>query len=206
MSDLTGGRYPQYNQIDKVLNLSNASQSNIPARSNAYFFGTSTLVDQATAATKKGLFVAVPVEYGDIISKVSFLVGGTEGETGVKSFVALYSGPLKAKAEGLLLAQSKVAEVAIKKAAALTESLEKSVLITPTNAPFGYIYAGLIVEATTINTELGVAVPTAAQYEWFTGSPEAFSVTGTQSAAGVAKATLKIEGEANAKCPLVFLT
>jgi hypothetical protein len=207
MTDLMGGRWPQYNPLDKMFgSLSSASQGNIPARSNAYWFGTSTLVDQATAATKKGLFVAVPVEYGDIISRVSVLVGATEGETGVKSFVALYSGPLKAKAEGLLLGQSKVKEVAIKKSKPLTESLESSVMITPTNAPFGYVYAGLIVEATTINTELGVAVPTAAQYEWFPGAPEAFSVTGTQKEAGVASATLKVEGEANAKCPLVFLT
>jgi|ERR1700729_98475 len=206
MADLVGGRWPQYNPIDRILDLSNATQGNIPARSNFYFFGGSTLVDQATAATKKGLFVAIPVEYGDVISKVSVLVGATEGVTGVKSFVALYGGPSKAKAEATLLGQSKVAEVAIKPSKPLSESLEKSVLITTANAPFGYVYAGLIVEATTINSQLGVACPTAAQYEWFPGSPEAFSVTGTQKAAGEASTTLKIEGEANAKVPLVFLT
>jgi hypothetical protein len=207
MADLVGGRWSQYNPVDRILGqFSNATQGNIPARSNAYLFGASTLVDQATAATKKGLFVAIPVEYGDIIKNVSVLVGATEGETGVKSFVALYGGPSKPKGEATLLGQSKVKEVALKKSKALTEELEKSVLITTANAPFGVVWAGLIVEATTINSQLGVACPTAAQYEWFTGSPEAFSVTGTQKAAGEASATLKIEGEANAKVPLVFLT
>lgn len=206
MADLVGGRWPQYNPIDRVLNLSNAAQGNIPARSNVYYTGLTVLTDQATTATKIGVFAAIPVEYGDVIKNVSVLVGATEGKTGVKSFAALYGGASKPKGKGTLLAQSAVAEVAIKPSKKLTTELEKSVLITTANAPFGYVYAGLTVEATTIETLVGFAWKTATQYEWFTGAPEAFAVELEQKEAGVAAAEITIEGKANEKVPLVFLT
>lgn len=183
----------------------NATFTDVPVRSNFWGIGLGTLVDQATVATKKGTFVAIPVQEGDVISKITHLIGATEGKTGVFSFVALYSG-VTGKKEAELLAQSKVAEVAIKPSKPLTETLEKSVTITSTNAPNGYVYAGLVVEATTIETLIGVAVATAGQYEWLKGSPEAFAVTAEQNAKSEAKAKIKIEGEAVANTPIVFLS
>jgi hypothetical protein len=207
MSDLPGGRWPQYNPLDRMLGqFSNATQGNIAARSNLYYTSLNLLTDQATAATKKGVFVPIPVEYGDVISKVSVLVGATEGKTGVESFVALYGGASKPKGKGLLLAQSKVAKAAIKPSLALTTELEKSVYISSTNAPFGYVWAGLTVEATTIETLVGFACKTGVQYEWFTGAPEAFAVELEQKGAGEAATEITIEGKATEKVPLVFLT
>ena len=206
MADLTGGRWPQYNPIDRILNLSNATQANVPARSNVYYTGINILTDQATAATKKGIFAAIPVEYGDIIKNITVLPGATAGKTGVESFVALYGGAKEAKGKGKLLGQSKVAKAEIVASKALTTELEKSVLITTTNAPFGYVFAGLTVEATTIQTLVGFAWKTATQYEWFTGAPEIFAVELEQKEAGVAATELTIEGKASEKVPLVFLT
>ena len=170
----------------------NATQANVPARSNIYFFGYGTALDSATAATKKGVFVAVPVSEGDVISKISMLIGATEGKTGVKSFVALYSGTT-AKKEATLLAQSKVAEAAIKPKLILTEELEKSVLITSENAPNGYVFAGLTVEATTIETLVGTKAVAAVQKAWFPKGPEAFAVEAEQKEAGVAEPKIKTE-------------
>lgn len=206
MADLVGGRWPQYNPIDRMLDLSNATQGNIPARSNVYYTGLTVLTDQTTVATKKGVFAAIPVEYGDVISNVTVLLGATAAETGVKSFVALYGGASKPKGKGLLLGQSKVAEATIAASKKYTASLEKSVLITTTNAPFGYVYAGLTVEATQIETLVGFAWKTATQYEWFPGSPEAFAVELAQKGAGEAETEITIEGKASEKVPLVFLT
>jgi len=206
MADLVGGRWPQYNPIDRMLDLSNATQGNIPARSNVYYSGINVLTDSATAATKKGIFAAIPVEYGDVIKNVSVLVGATEGKTGVKSFVALYGGATAPKGKGKLLAQSKVAEVALKPSKGLTTELEKSVLITSANAPFGYVYAGITVEATTIQTLVSFTAATGTQYEWFPGAPEALAVEAAQKGAGEAETELTIEGKAFATVPLVFLT
>lgn len=207
MGDLVGGRWPQYNPLDRMLGqFSNATQSNIAARTNMAYTGLDLLTDQVTAATTKGVFVPIPVEYGDVITRVSVLVGATEGKTGVKSFVALYGGASKPKGKGLLLAQSKVAEVAIKPSKSLTTELEKAIYISSTNAPFGYVWAGLTVEATTIETLVGFACKTGVQYEWFAGTPEAWAVELAQKEAGVAETEITIEGKATEKVPLVFLT
>lgn len=205
MSDLVSGRYGAQDPIWRLLGMpANKAQANVPARSNIWGLGLSTAVDQATAATKKGVFAAIPVQEGDVISAVSVLVGATEGKTGPKSFVALYSGTT-AKKEAVLLGQSKVAEAAIKPGLILTEELEKSVLITSENAPNGYVFAGFVLEATTINTQIGVSVPTAAQKAWFAKTPEALAVEVTQKEAGVAAATVKTE-TAVSTVPFVVLT
>jgi hypothetical protein len=182
----------------------NASNPSRPAATNISCFGYGAPLDSATAATKKGVFAAVPVSEGDSISKVSLLIGATEGKTGVKSFVAIYSGTT-AKTEAKLLAQSKVAEVAIKPKLIFTEELEKSILINSETAPNGYVFAGLIVEATTINTQVGTKVVAAAQKAWFPKGPEAFAIEAEQKEAGVAAATIKTE-TAVELVPYVVLT
>ena len=206
MADLTGGRWPQYNPYDRIFNFSNATQANVPARSNAYYTGINVLTDQATAATKKGVFVPIPVEYGDVISKVSVLIGATEGKTSVFSFFALYGGAKEPKGKGKLLAQSAVSEAATGVSKVLTGTLEKSQLITTTNAPFGYVWAGFTIEATP-PTLIGFNLEEAAQYEWFTGSPEGFAVIQAQKEKSVAETEITLTGAVTTKkVPLVFLT
>ena len=121
-----GSRWGQADQFAVLLgNPRNATFGDVDARSNLWALGGFTAaLDQATAATEKGVFAAVPVQEGDIITKVSMLIGATEGKTGVFSFAAIYSGTT-AKVEASLLGQSKVAEVAIKPKLILTETLEK---------------------------------------------------------------------------------
>jgi hypothetical protein len=204
-SDLVSARYPLDNPVDLILGRpSFGVQSNLPARSNlSYLGGLAGLSDHATVATKKGLFVAIQVGIGDVISKVNCLIGATEGKTGVKSFVALYSGLTGGK-EPALLGQSKVAEAAIKPSKVLSEALESPVQITVANAPNGFVYAGLTVEATTINTAVSALVPTACQGEWFKGGAEALSVSVEQKEAGIAAATFKpVAAEV---CPIIFLS
>lgn len=201
-----GSRWGQADQFNTLLgNPRNATFPDVDARSNLWALGGfSGALDQATAATKKGVLAAIPVQEGDVISKVSVLVGATEGKTGVKSFVVIYSGTT-GKVEASLLGQSKVAEVAIKPKLILTETLEKPITITSTNAPNGYVFAGLIVEATAINTEIGVAVKAAAQKAWFTATPEVLAVEVEQKEAGVAEPKLKTEAAVET-VPFVILT
>ncbi len=210
MSDLVNGRWPQHNPWDVLLgSFSNATQANIPAFSNIPWFGLGPAVDQATSATKKGIFAAVPVEPGVVISKVTHLIGATEGKTVPFSFVALYSGTTN-KTEAKLLAQSKVAEAAIKPKKLLTEELETPVLITTTNAPNGYVFAGLVLEATTIETLIGVAFKTAAQESLATLNktlPEGLGIEAAQKEKSIAAATIKTEtAQAVETVPFVILT
>lgn len=205
MSDLVSGRYGALEPLWTMLGRpTNKVQGNIPGRTNISWFGYGTPLDSATAATKKGVLAAIPVQWGDVISAVTVLIGATEGKTGVKSFVALYEG-ISGKKEAKLLGQSKEATAAIKPKLPLTEELEKSVLITPENAPGGWVYAGLVVEATTINTQIGTNVVAAAQKEWFAKGPEALAIEATQKEAGVAAASEKTE-TAVALVPYVILT
>jgi hypothetical protein len=192
---------PIWRMLGMPTNVLNPSR---PASTNISFFGYGTPLDSATAATKKGVFVAVPVSEGDYISKVTMLTGATEGKTGVKSFVAVYSGTTN-KTEAKLLGQSKVAEVALKPKLALTEELEKTVPVNPETAPNGYLFVGLTVEATTIPTLIGTKLVAATQKAWFPKGPEAFAVEGEQKEAGIAAALLKTE-TAVELVPFVILT
>ena len=205
MTDLVSGHYAAQNPLWTMLGRpANATQGNVAGRSNVEWFGYGTPLDSATAATKKGVFAAVPVAEGEVISKITVLIGATEGKTGVKSFVSLYSG-ISGKEEAKLLGQSAKKEVALKPALPLTEELEKSVLITSANAPGGWVYAGLTVECTTVNTQIGTKVIAAAQKEWFSKGPEAFAIEIAQKAAGEAAATTKTE-TAVELVPYVILT
>jgi hypothetical protein len=164
----------------------------------------STLVDITTSATKKGPIVAIPVQEGDVISKVTALIGAKEGKTAPFWFFALYSGTTT-KTEAKLLGQTTVSEAAQKPSLPLTASMEKPVLITSVNAPNGYIFAGLISEITTVCSQVGVEIPTACQKEWFPGCPEVLSTEVEQKEKSVAAATVKTE-TASTKVPFIFLS
>jgi hypothetical protein len=93
MSDLIRGQYPVTHGLKKATGgFQNATQANVMARSNAEFLGLANLADTATivAATGVAVGVAVPVEYGDIISKVTVLVGATAAGTPTNQWGALY--------------------------------------------------------------------------------------------------------------------
>jgi hypothetical protein len=201
MSDLGGGLYQQYDPIYKFLGrpvLAKMTQN--AARSNFQLGGLS-LVDNAALGSTKGSFVAIPVQEGDIISKVSVLIGGTEGASLESTIVALYEG---AK-EGVLLGQSKkVTTTPLVKETVVVLELESEVWITSTNAPNGYIYAGISIKGTTPPTLIGYAAIAAAGVvlpKFAKAAAPGYEAT--EKSEGVAAA--KLSTTALNKVPLVFL-
>jgi hypothetical protein len=204
MTDIVSGRYPAYDPIWLITGKrNNETQADVPVRTNLSLFKYSTVEDGALAATKVGCLAAVPVQEGDVISSVTYLIGATPGQTVSAGFVALYTG----KAAGALLAQSKSENYneALKASEAYKFTLEKSVLITSENAPKGFIYVVLaLVSAVAIPTAVCSGVPKACQQEWFTGGPEVLGGTVGTGLGTTAEATLgTVTSKANA--PLVFL-
>jgi hypothetical protein len=205
------GRYGVYDPMWLAFGRpNNASQSNLAIRSNAWSQKLSTTADGALAATEEGCVIPVPVQEGDIISKVTILIGGTEGKETEAGYAALYAG----KKSGKLLAQSKSKKYegasAFTKNKPFTFELEKSVLITSVNAENGWLYVVIAIESPTgvagvIPTVVTSAVPKACQYEWFTGGPEVLSGTAGTGLKTAAEATLGAI-TSKAVAPLVFLS
>ena len=208
MTDLVSGRYGAYDPMWLIFGKpNNAKQSNIPARSNIWEQKLTGVSDGALAGTEEGTLVAVPVQEGDIYTKVTYLVGGTGGTECEAGFVALYAG----KKTGKLLAQSKskkyTTQVEAGKPCVL--ELEKEVQISSENAPNGFIYVVLVIEAPTggsgvIPTVVSSSVPKACQYSWFTNTPEVLTGTVGTGLKTTAEATL---GSVTSKAvaPIVFL-
>jgi hypothetical protein len=204
MSDLVDGRYPQVDPFWSMIGQPvNATQSDIPAFSNYRAFGLGNPTDGALAATGVACAVPVPVDNGVIISKISILVGATAEATGTHAWAALYSGA----ATPALLAQSAdntgAAALAASQRADFT--LQTAQQITPANAPNGFVYASIMVAATTMPTVAVVSTPTAIGYQWFSTGPLGFSLTHGSSLAATAPATIASPA-AKAVAPIVFLT
>src|SRR5579871_5772028 len=149
MSDIVSGRYqtldPNYSALGQLTNI---AQSDIPARSNLSVLGGGALTENVLTTGKQATAL-IPVSYGDLITAISVPVAGTEGEAASETFVALYSGAVNGKTS-TLLAQGTSVKAAVTKEALFTQNLTAPVLITPTVAPFGYVYAAITSTATTI--------------------------------------------------------
>src|SRR5207302_5327206 len=107
------------------------------ARTNLSWHGAGGLTE-VKLVTKKMHISAVPVSWGDVISKISLPIV-IEGESG-ETFCALYEGLAKGKTAKLIVQSESKAE-APKTETLYTGTLKESVLINTVNAPFGYIYA-----------------------------------------------------------------
>jgi hypothetical protein len=204
MSDLVRGRFPVTSPFAKLTGLaSNATQGNIAVRSNMEWFGLANPTDGALAATGVGCAVPIPVENGDVISKITILAGATAEATGTHAFAALYSG----LATPALLAQSadNTGAAAVAASAAFTFTLATPQTITATNAPNGFVYASIAVTATTVPTAAVVSIPTAVGYQWFTNGPLFLAATHGSALAGTAATTIASPA-AKAVAPLVFLS
>ena len=210
MADLVDGRYPEFNPMWAAIGqLTNAAQSDIPARSNLEYLSLGTLTDGALAATGVGCFVPIPVDVGTVVSNVSLPIGATPGGTMTHQFAAIYSGI----AVPALIAQSTdTTNAAIGASAVLTYALTTPTAITAAQAPNGYVYAGVAITATTIPTAAGISTPTAVGYQWFTGStvpkgnsPLFFAATAGAALAGTAAATIA-SPSAKAVAPIIVLS
>lgn len=202
--DLVSGRYPTSYQFDKITGKAqNAQQGNIAVRSNAEWLGISGMTDGALAATGVGCAVAIPVSDGDVISKISLIVGATAEATGTHAFAALYSGI----AVPALLSQSvtDTGAASLAASARFTFTLATPQLITPANAPNGFVYASIAITATTVPTAATVPVAAAVDYQWFPNGPLFLSATHGSALAGTAAATIA-SPTAKAVAPLVFLS
>jgi hypothetical protein len=204
MSDLVRAGYPVTDWIRSLTGLAgNTQQGNLAVRTNARWLGISGVSDGALAATGVACAVPVPVEVGDIISKVSLLVGATAEATGTHAFAALYSGI----ATPALLGQSvdNTGAAALAASAKFDFTLGSQVAITSANAPNGFVYASIMVAGGTIPTAASVAVPTAVGYQWFSSGPLFLSATHGSGLTATAPATIASPA-AKAVAPLVFLT
>lgn len=203
MGDLERGRYPLTHPLSKLFGSYNASQSNIALRSNAEWFGLSGISDGALAATGVGCAVAIPVEPGDVISKISVFVGATAEATGTHAFAALYSG----LAVPALLAQSadNTGAAALAASGRFDFTLATAQIVTPQNAPNGFVYASVAITATTVPTVMSVATPTAVGYQLYTTAPLFFSATHGSALGATAPATIASPA-AKAVAPVVVLS
>ena len=208
MTDLVSGRYGAYDPMwlgfGKPNNVTQASQ---PMRSNAWVTGLSTQVSGLPGgANGEAYFVAVPVQEGDVITKVGMLVT-VEGKTTPFCFGAVYEGTIEGKASKLI-AQSTVSATngeEVQKVGYHSYELSKAVLITSENAPYGFVYAGINCEETTVAKVATIGVPTACQVEWWKGAPKVLSMNVAQKAKSEAAASFKPETAA-AVLPLIFLS
>jgi hypothetical protein len=209
MADLSSARYGQFSPVQAALGVSNATQANIPARTNAEYLGLSTLTDGALATTGVLVAVPIPIDAGTVVSYVSMAVGGTGASTPTHSFAAIYSS---ASTPALLGQSTDGTTTAIAASAAFTFTLTTPYEVTSTDAKNGYIWAGVSITASTIPTAAGISMPTAVGYQWFTTSttpkgpsPVGLSVTAGSSLAGTAAATIA-SPSAKSVAPVLVLT
>ena len=205
MSDLVRGKYPVTDPFFSALGqTANATQTNIALRSNAKVIGINGLTDGAALTTQVATAVAVPVEVGDVITKVTVFVGATGAGTPTNSWAAVYSGVLTTPA---LLGQSTDgATAAIAASGAFVFTLASPLLITAANAPYGYVYVSVMVKATTPPTLASATIATAVAYQWYTNAPlKMGAVTHGSTLTTTAPATIA-SPTAQAVTPIVVLS
>lgn len=201
---LVRGKYPLTNPLYNLFGqVGNVVQSNIALRTNASVTGLNALTDGAALTTQVATAVAIPVEIGDVLSKVTVFVGATAAGTPTNSFAALYSG----LAVPALLTQSvDGGAAAIAASGAFVFTLAPPVLVTAANAPFGYLYASVMVKATVAPTLASTTVATAVAYKWFANAPLGLGAL-AHGAALTSAAPATITGQtAQAVTPLVTLS
>lgn len=109
-----------------------------------------------------------------------------------------------------LLAQSvDITSTAIPASALFTFTLATPQLITPANAPFGYVYASIMSKATTVPSLATVSVATAVAYQYTLNGATAplkmGAITHGSALTATAPATIATP-TAQAATPIVFLT
>lgn len=202
MSDLVRGKYPVSFSLVKLLGATNIAQPNIAARSNAEWLGLAGLTDSAAALTTAvATAVAIPVEYGDQISVIDILVGATAADTPLNQWAGLYAGI----ATPTLLGQSVDGTTTAIVASTLKSfALPAPIVITPANAPNGFVYVDLMVKATAVPSLVTVPVAAAAQYAWYAGMAAFLAAKHGSALTGTAPATIATPAAA-AAAPVVFL-
>ena len=197
MADLVSGRWPQTNPWWSLLGQpTNVNQSDVPARSNLEWLGMNTAIATGTGASSGvANCVAVPVDQGVVISKVSIFVTATAAGTPTHSFAALYNGSGAAPA---LIGQSTDGGTA-----AVAANAQFS--FTP---PYGFVYVAFSLTATTMPSFVTVAGPTIGAWGTMvppTNAPLFYSATAGSSLGGTAATTIASPSNVT-NVPVVVLT
>lgn len=208
MADLVHGSYPLLYSFRKFLGLTgNVTQSNLSLRSNIEFPLFGSVTDAAASLVSgKATVVAVPVDVGDVISKVSIVAGATAESGGSHAWAAIYSGV----ATTAVLQGAQSADVtgatAIAASAVYAFTLATPVVVTSAIAPNGYIYVAVSVTGTVPSLSSG-AVGTGVQYARATGAPPFLGGTYSSALGATAPATITLASvTAIATPPEVYLS
>ena len=200
---LVRGGYPVNHAIRKFTGgLANASQANLAARSNQEWVGVASADTAAIAASGTAVAVAVPVEIGDVVSRITVLVGATAAGTPTNAFAAVYSGI----AVPALLSQSVSSGAGVVNASgAFTFVLATPVTATYASAPTGFLYVSLVFAATVTPSVATTLVAAAVGYKAFPNSPLFLAATHGTGLSTAAPATIATPTTIST-VPVVYLT
>lgn len=220
--DLVSAGYPISRPLLALLGgTSNLTQPNVPAKTNLDF-ALGSLVD-GTAAGGGGvtaspggsmLSVAIPVSPGDIVSKITYMVGGTSAASAnvTNQWAALYTGtgsaPGTVGAQPALIGQTaSLAATNVASVTALTFTFANPQTISAVQAPFGYIYASYSITtgSSTGPSFASMAAASVVTYPWFATSPPFFAATSNSTLGSAAPATMSVATRI-AQVPVVILT
>jgi hypothetical protein len=207
--DLVSSHYPLSQALQALLGAGGQkAQGNLPIRSNLELPVYSGALADTAASLTSGVMTAVPVpvDVGMEVSNISVLVGATPASTPTHQWAALYSGTTVAAPP--LIAQTAdgaTAAIAASGRYDFAFAAGSQQVITPAQAPYGYVWVAISVTGTTvpslITTPAGAA---AGQYRWFTNTPLYFSQTSGSAVGATAPATLA-EASVLTTAPVVFL-
>ena len=201
---LVRGGYPVNHAIRKFTGgQPNVQQANLAPRTNQEWLGVAQADTAAALTAGVATAVAVPVEVGDVIQRVTVLVGATAAGTPTNSFAAVYSGV----AVPALLSQSVSGGAVATPAAgaAFTFALSAPVTVTGVNAPNGYLYVSVMVAATTVPSVGSVPIAAALGYKAFANSPLFLAATHGTALAAAAPSTI-VSPVTVGNAPIVYLT
>ena len=206
MADLVRGRYHVTNPLLALTGgASNVIQPNLTLRSNFEFGIGGSPADTAAALTTAVMtIVPIPVEVGDVFSKITVLVGATAASVPVNQWAALYSGATVLSSAVLLGQSTDGVSTAIAASGALTFTLSSAVAVDGFQGN-GYIFAAIMVKATTVPSLTTVPTPTAVNYRWFANGPQFLSATAGTALTATAPATAG-SPSAQSTAPVVFLS
>lgn len=197
--DLVGAGYPISRPLLALLGgNANVAQPNVPAKTNLDFaMGGLTDVVPGTGSVNS---VAVPVSPGDVITKISFVVGGTSAASAnvTNLWAGLYTGtgsaPGTTGAQPALIAQTaSLSATNVPASTLLTFTFTTPQTITSVQAPFGYVYASYSITGASPSL-VSMAAASAAQYPWYSTSPYSLFMasnggTGSAAPANIGTAT-----------------
>ncbi len=142
MADLIAGQYPEFNPLQVLTGgLVNATQGNLPAATNARWFGMNYTDSAAGGVTAVANVVAVPVDVGTVVTAATVIVGAAAG-TITHCNAQLFSGTATPAALGTQTTDVTSTPFTVNTADTFTWAAP-GVLVTPANAPNRFVYFSL---------------------------------------------------------------